>query len=243
MTAIPGVWAGALGDLFGKPLRGLLLICAALAGALLAAATWGATTVLVPLIPQGGAGWTGWLSDIGRALAEAGVVLLAILLFPAVSMIVGGALFDAAAQRVERLRFPSDAPARAVPLHEGLLAGLRIAPLALLLNVLALPLVFIPVVNVLAFTLLNAFLMGRECFTLAALRFRTFEAARDMRRRRGVSVYLAALAPALLAGLPTMLPITPFLIPLVAIVSFPAPLLGAAVMVRLHKALSAASAA
>ena len=89
-----------------------------------------------------------------------------------------------------------------------------------------------------AFTTLNAFLMGREYFTLAALRFQPHAETRALRRRHGLTIYVAALAPALLVGLPTLLPIAPFLIPLVAIVSFPAPLLGAAIMVRLYKQLS-----
>lgn len=230
-------WFGALGDLFGKPLRGLLFVCALLAALLLGAATWAALRFLVPLIPEP-ASWPGWLAMGADVLAGVGVVLVAVLLFPAVSMVIGGILFDVAADRVERARFPEDPPARAVPLHEGALAGLRIAGPAILLNLLALPLIFIPVVNIVAFTLLNAFLMGREYFTLAALRFRSFEETRALRRTHGGAVYAAALAPALLVGLPAMLPIAPFLLPFVAIVSFPAPLLGAAVMVRLHKALS-----
>jgi CysZ protein len=232
------VWLGAIGDLFGKPLRGLLLICALIAGALLGGLVWIAITFLLPLIPDG-SGWFSWADDAGAIVGGLASIVLAVLLFPMVAMITGGVLFDVAAGRVEKLRFPKAAPGRFMKPHEGALAGLKIAGPALLLNVLALPLMFIPIVNVIAFTTLNAFLMGREYFSLAALRYGDWEKVRALRIRFPLTIILAALLPAFLVALPTFLPIAPFLIPLVAIVSFPAPLLGAAVMVRLHQALQA----
>ena len=220
--AVVRAWAGAAGDVFG-PLRGLALISLAASATLLAGLVYLALRFGLPLIPEG-AGWWATLSTAGEALAGGVAIVLAIALIPVVAMIIGGALFDVAAERVEKQRFPGDPAGRFVAPHEGVLNGLRIAGPALLLNLLALPLLFVPVVNVVAFTALNAFLMGREYFSLAALRFGDWARVRELRKRHGGAIFAAALLPALLL--------------LVPVVNFLTPLFGAALMVRLHKALT-----
>jgi CysZ protein len=84
--------------------------------------------------------------------------------------------------------------------------------------------VFQIIVNIVVFTALTALLMGREYFSLAALRFGDWARARELRRRHGGAIFVAALAPALLL--------------LVPVANFLTPLFGAAIMVRLHKALT-----
>ncbi|OYW87084.1 MAG: hypothetical protein B7Z22_05270 [Hyphomonas sp. 32-62-5] len=103
--------------------------------------------------------------------------------------------------------------ARAVPLAEGISNGLKIALPALLLNLLAIPLYFIPGVNVVVFILMNAVLMGREYATLAASRHMSFRDAVALRNRHGFSVFLVGLA--------------------CSVIPFFAPLVGAGAMVRL----------
>jgi len=222
MRRLIASWGGAVADVFG-PLRGLALVCLVASGALLAALAALAIIVLIPMIPDG-AGWIGVVFDIAKALAGGASIVLAIALMPVVAMVVGGALFDVAAARVEQARFPKDPPATPPGLATGLAAGLRIAAPALALNLAATPLLFIPGVNIVVFTALNALLMGREYFSLAALRFGDWARARELRRRHGGAIFVAALAPALLL--------------LVPVATFLTPLFGAAIMVRLHKALT-----
>lgn len=171
-------------------------------------------TYLVPLIPDG-SGWFGYLSMAGSMVASIVVVVLAVALSPAVSMVVGGMLFDFAAERVEK---KIGAPkGRIVPLQEGLLNGLRIALPALLLNILVIPLYFIPVINAITFYTLNGFLMGREYATITAARHMSFRDAAALRKRHGLSVFLVGLACSL--------------------VPFVAPLVGASAMTRLVQSL------
>ena len=167
-------------------------------------------TYLVPLIPDGG-GWLGYLSMAGSMVASIVVIVLAVALSPAVSMVVGGMLFDFAAERVEK---KIGAPkGRIVPIQEGLLNGLRIALPALLLNLLVIPLYFIPVINAITFYTLNGFLMGREYATITAARHMSFQDAVAFRKRHGLSVFMVGLACSL--------------------VPFVAPLVGASAMTRL----------
>lgn len=171
---------------------------------------------LVPLIPDG-AGWLGYVTMAGSMAASIAIVVLAIALSPAVSIIVGGVLFDFAAERVEkRIGAPA---ARAVPLREGVLNGVRIALPALFLNLLAIPLYFIPVVNALTFYGLNGYLMGREYFTITAARQMPYAQAVALRKRNGPAMFAVGLA--------------------CSVIPFFAPLVGASAMTRLVNALRA----
>ncbi len=98
-----------------------------------------------------------------------------------------------------------------------LIAGLFLDDVALLL-------LFVPGVNLVAFFLVNGYLLGREFFEFAAMRFRTPAEARDYRARHGRTVFAAGLLIAAFLAIP--------------IVNLLTPLFAAALMVHLHKMLS-----
>jgi CysZ protein len=151
-------------------------------------------------------------------LAGAGLFVALAYVLPAISAVVAGYFLDDAAEIVERTDFPDDPPGRALPLGQALLYGLRFAGLSLLVNLIALMLFFVPVVNVAAF-------FGREYFELAALRFRPAAEAARMRTEFRPTVLLAG---AMMAGLV-----------LVPVLNLLTPLFGIALMVHVHKRLSA----
>lgn len=157
-------------------------------------------------------------------LAGAGLFVALAYLLPAVSALVAGYFLDDVAEVVERTDFPGDPPGRALPLGQALLYGLRFAGLSLLVNLAALVLFFVPVVNIGVFFAANAYLLGREYFELAAGRFRPMpEAARLRDEYRGTVM----LAGAMLAGL--------VLVPFLNLLT---PLFGVALMVHVHKNLA-----
>ena len=210
MTAIVG---GLKDVIFGR-LTWLALINLVVAATITVVAAQAGLRYIVPLIPDS-EGWFGYVTMAGSFMATIVVVVLAIALSPAISMIVGGALFDIAAERVEK---KIGAPkSRAVPIQEGLLNGLRIALPALALNLIAIPLYFIPVVNAVTFYSLNGFLMGREYATVTAARHMSYKDAVAFRKRFGLSVFMVGLACSL--------------------VPFVAPLVGASAMTRLIQSL------
>lgn len=210
MTAILG---GLKDVIFGR-LTWLAIINLVVAATITVFAARAGLAYLVPLIPEGG-GWLGYLSTAGEFVASVAVIVLAVALSPAISMVVGGVLFDFAAERVEK---KIGAPkARAVPIQEGVWNGVRIALPALALNIIAIPLYFIPVVNAVTFYGLNGFLMGREYATITATRHMSYEDAVAMRKRHGFSVFLVGLA--------------------CSVIPFVAPLVGASAMTRLVNAL------
>jgi CysZ protein len=200
----------AFGDVFSARLGGQAILCVAVALGLTFTAAWGAFSELLPMIPDA-QGWLGVLLTTSEVLAGAGIILAAIVLAPTISMIMGGALFDAVAEKVEKAEgFP---PGRAMKPHEGFWNGLKIGLPALVLNVVSLPLLFVPGVNFIWFLVLNGFLMGREYGALAALRRMSWKEARSWRRARPLSLFIIGLACSFLP--------------------FVAPLVGASAMTRL----------
>jgi CysZ protein len=165
-----------------------------------------------------------WLDTAASFLAGAGLLVALMYMLPAVSALVAGFFLDDAAEIVERTDFPGDAPGRPLPAGRALLYGVRFAGLALLVNLVALLLIFIPGVNVAAFFAANAYLLSREYFELAAGRFRTMPEAAQMRREHRGAVLLAG---AMVAGL--------VLVPFLNLLT---PLFGVALMVHVHKGLS-----
>ena len=106
-----------------------------------------------------------------------------------------------------------------------MIAGVSAATM-ILGNLVALFLLLIPGVNIGAFFLVNGYLIGREYFEFAAMRFRPEADARDLRRRHAGTVFLAGLVIAGFLAVPLLNLLTP--------------LFAGAMMVHLHKMLSAA---
>ena len=94
----------------------------------------------------------------------------------------------------------------------------------LLVNLLALPTLLIAGVGVVVFFLVNTYLLGREYFEMAAMRFRSPEEARAMRRAHAGRVFAAGLPIAALVSVPILNLITP--------------IFATVYMVHVHKTLS-----
>ena len=83
---------------------------------------------------------------------------------------------------------------------------------------------FVAGAGFIAFFLATAWLLGREYFQLAAMRFRTPAEAKAMRRHNAGLVFTAGLVIAAFVSIP--------------IVNLATPLFGMALMVHMHKRLS-----
>lgn len=213
-------------QVLSRPFRTLLWRSLALTVALLGLIWFGVTRLLSYYL-QGHPLSTDYpiLDGFAFFLAGAGLFVALAYILPAVSALVAGYFLDDAAEIVERTDFSGEPPGRALPLGQALLYGLRFAGLSLLVNLVALMLFFVPVVNLVAFFAANAYLLGREYFELAALRFRPGPEAARMRVEHRPTVLLAG---AMMAGL--------LLVPVLNLLT---PLFGIALMVQVHKRLSA----
>jgi CysZ protein len=139
-----------------------------------------------------------------------------------VAALFGSLYLDRIADAVEKRWYASDPKAQGVSTRTGLGAGLRLASIVLLANMVLLPAdVLAPFFGEIATIVVNGFLLGREYFELAALRHISLKAADALRKRNGASVFGAGLILSLLTFVP--------------VVNLFAPLFGAALMVHLYK--------
>ncbi len=175
---------------------------------------------LLPGLPS----WAGWLGMVAAIIAGVGLAAgLALLIAPA-SALVAGLFLDDIAEVVERTGYPGDLPGHALPMGQAIAVSVKFFAVVALGNLVALLMLLIPGVNLIAFFLVNGYLLGREFFEFAAMRFLPETEARALRRRHSGTVFLAGL---IIAGL--------LAVPLLNLMT---PLFAAAMMVHLYKGLA-----
>jgi CysZ protein len=162
-----------------------------------------------------------WIVSIAAGL---GIVFGAVLLMPAVTSLVAGIFVDEVADRVEREYYPAEQPGKALPFTLAMIEGTKAALLTILVYLIALPFVLFAGAGFLVFFIATAWLLGREYFELAAMRFRSPEEAKAMRRENATTIFTAGLVIAAFVSIP--------------IVNLATPLFGMAFMVHMHKRLS-----
>ncbi|WP_431320518.1 sulfate transporter family protein [Rhizobium sp. YTU87027] len=168
--------------------------------------------------------WAGWLGFVFAIAAGMGLALgLALLLSP-VTALIAGLFLDDVAEVVEKRDYPSEPPGTAMPLGPALASSIKFLGVIVLGNIVALILLFVPGVNLIAFFLVNGYLLGREFFEFAAMRFRSPQEARAFRAKHAATVFLAGLVIAAFLAIP--------------IVNLLTPLFAAGLMVHLHKLIS-----
>ena len=216
-------------EVFSPALRGILWKSIGLTLALLALVWMGLTRLFdVFLTNHSLSADYPIIDSFAFFLAGAGLLIALVYLLPAVTAIVAGYFLDDVAEVVERQDYPAGRPGVALPFGKAILYGLRFAGLSLLVNLVALLLFFIPGINIGAFFVANAYLLGREYFELAAGRFWPAEDVTRLRMEHRGTVLAAG---AVLAGL--------VLVPVLNLIT---PIFGAAMMVHLHKRLTRGSA-
>jgi uncharacterized protein involved in cysteine biosynthesis len=226
----------ALDQMFTPPFRAVLFKSVGLAIALL--------VVLVIVLFR----LLGWLSDTGISwlemtlgswahgtLAVAGWIIAvalgvgllagAVLLVPAVTAVAASLFADEIAEIVERTYYPADPPGRALPLVRATIEGAKIALLAVAIYLLAAPFLLFAGIGVVLFFLATAWVQGRQYFELAAMRFHSVAEAKALRRIHQTTVFIGGLFIAGFVSIP--------------ILNLATPLFGTALMVHVHKRITA----
>jgi uncharacterized protein involved in cysteine biosynthesis len=189
--------------------------------------SWFATYGEVWLEGLLGPGWhsslavLAWIISIAAGL---GVVFGSVFLMPAITSLVASFFVDDVADVVEREYYPAERPGVALPFNQAITEGIKTALLTILVYLVALPLVLFAGAGFLVFFLAAAWLLGREYFELAAMRFRSPEEAKAMRRDNAATIFTAGLFIAAFVSIP--------------IVNLATPIFGMAFMVHMHKRLS-----
>jgi len=169
---------------------------------------------------------TAWqiLARVLSIMATLGILTGAVFLMPAVTAFVGSFFVDEIADEVERTYYPSEPQGRALPFGLALWEGLLTALLAAIVYLCAVPFLFVAGFGLVIMFLANAYLLSREYFLLAAMRFHPPVEAKMLRRAHRTNIFMAGLLIALFVSIP--------------IVNLATPLFAMAMMVHLHKRLS-----
>jgi len=225
----------ALSQILSPPMRAILwrsialalVLIVALATALQRLLSWAATSGMMWAEATLGPDYhtpLNALSWIVSIAAGFGIVFGAIFLMPAITSLVASVFVDDVADIVEREHYPAEKPGTALPLSLALSEGVKFALLTIVVYLLALPFVFIAGAGFIAFFVATAWLLGRQYFEMAAMRFRSVAAAKAMRKQNAAMIFPAGLLIAAFVSIP--------------IVNLATPLFGMALMVHLHKQLS-----
>jgi CysZ protein len=224
----------ALAQMFTRPFRAVLWKSIGLATILIIVVGIGLNHLLVWLagIAQG---WTeqtlgfttnvpvsvlAWLLSFAAAL---GIIAGSVLLMPAVTALVASLFVDEIAAEVERSHYPDEPIGKDLPLLRAVYEGTKTALLAIMIYLAALPFWLLAGSGAVIFFLCTAFLLGREYFILAAMRFRSPAEAKKLRRMHQGTVFIAGLFIAAFVSIP--------------IINLATPLFGMAFMVHMHKRL------
>jgi CysZ protein len=218
------------GHLFSAPFRGVFFKTLGLTLLALIAAWFGLKGLfewlampwldaLIPGLPD----WAGWLGIMTAIVAGIGLALALGLLIAPVTAIVAGFFLDDVARLVERTDFPGDPSGHAVPALRSIVLSLKFFGVVIVGNLLALLLLLVPGVNIGAFFIVNGYLIGREFFEFAAMRFLPEVEAKARRRRNAGTVFLGGLVIAAFMAVPVL--------------NLLSPLFACAMMVHLHKSV------
>ena len=198
----------AINDVTSPEFRSVLWKSIGLTALLFVGILVGIETVLsfVTLVP-----WP-WLQT--TIALGTGLGLLAAFFFlvgPVIAMFAG-LFLDNIAAKVEARHYPRDTKGKSLPMIPAFFFGLKFAGVALLLNIIALPLIFFFGFGVILLLFVNAYLISREYFEMAATRFMSPAAASALRLKNGRKIFFAGLVP---AGL-SLIPIVNLVVPLFA---------------------------
>ena len=144
----------------------------------------------------------GWLEAIIDVLGWVAGLIAAFVLFPGAALVIISFMLEPVARAVEAKHYPDLEPPRHQPVSEAVWIGLRFATIAVLLNLIFLPLYFVPVLNVFVFGGLNGYLLGREYFELIAPRRLEPASVRPMWKRYRGRLWIAGMIITLLLSIP-----------------------------------------
>ncbi len=213
----------AINQLFSKPFRKIFWQLVGYTILLLVIAWFALETlfsaVLVPWLGQ--YSWGAWVATAAIWFTGFGMLIGAGFLIAPLSAIFAGLFLDDVAREVEATHYPADPPGHEMKLAKSIWLAIKFTILVVMANLLALMLVLLPGINFIVFFFLNGYLLGREYFQFAAMRFLGEDEARKLRQANEGNIFLGGI---LIAGFMS--------IPLLNLIT---PLFAAAMMVHVYK--------
>ncbi|KEC56102.1 sulfate transporter family protein [Bartonella koehlerae] len=168
--------------------------------------------------------WRGLLELSILIIFNLGLALLMAFLIAPITAMIGSFFIDSAAEIIEKEDYPNQPIGNALSLWRSFILSLKFVTLSLFGNTIAFILFFVPGINLIAFYVINGYLLGREYFMFAAYRFRSEQEARAFLHVHSMTIFGAGLLIAFFVSIPLL--------------NLATPLFAAALMTHLHKMLS-----
>jgi uncharacterized protein involved in cysteine biosynthesis len=211
----------ALGQLGDRAFRRVLWLGIGLTLGLFAVVFYLALQVLAWAVPE--TLTLPWIGEVGGIETAAGWAAVPVMLIASVFLMVPvasafcGMFLDNVAEAVERRHYPALPAATPVPFGTQVIDSVNFFGVVIAVNAVALVFYlfsgpFAPVV----FWAVNGYLLGREYFTLAAMRHVGRDGARALRKRHSAKLWLAG---ALMAA-PLSVPVVNLLVPVLGAATF-----------------------
>ncbi|MEO1108844.1 MAG: EI24 domain-containing protein [Pseudomonadota bacterium] len=202
----------------------ILLLFLACAGAIWFINSLSGSEISLPFV-----GEVSWLNDVLNYSGIFLVMILPVFLMVPVASAITSIFLEEVAQAVEDKHYTHLPPVPRIPFSEAVMDGLSFMGVLILANLLALILyAMFPPFAPFIFWAMNGFLLGREYFTLAAMRRLGRDGARLLRAKHASTIWIAGTLMAI-----------PLSVPLVNLVI---PIIGAATFTHIYHAVSARTA-
>ncbi|WP_170783871.1 EI24 domain-containing protein [Ruegeria lacuscaerulensis] len=190
----------------------IVLLIAACAGAIWLINWLSSGEITLPFV-----GAVPWLNDVLNYSGIFAVVILPVFLMMPVASAIISLFLEEVAQAVEDKHYPTLPKVPGIAISDGLRDALSFMGVLIVANLLALILyvIFTPLAPFI-FWGMNGFLLGREYFTLVAMRRIGREGARKLRGKHMVTIWLAGT----LMAIPLTVPLVNLVIPIVGVATF-----------------------
>ncbi len=158
-----------------------------------------------------------WLDDVFSWGAVLVMMVLSVFLMVPVASAITSLFLDDVADAVEAVHYPHIPQQPRTPFMEGLRDTVGFLGVIIGVNLLALILyvVFAPIA-IFIFWAINGFLLGREYYTLAAMRRVGRKRARELRRKHFLTIWAAGI----LMAMPLSIPLLNLVIPILGAATF-----------------------
>ncbi|MGR3711673.1 MAG: EI24 domain-containing protein [Shimia sp.] len=221
IDVILGSFFAALGQMGDPRFRRVLLRGIGLTFALLVAAyaaflqlmTWLTSSDMV----QNTLGSITWVGDLLTWGSFFLMVFLSVFLMIPVASAITSMFLDEVAEAVEERKYPDVPRVPSVPFYEGLKDTVNFLGVLIAANIIALLIyAIVPPFALFIFWGMNGFLLGREYFTLAAMRHLGREGAKRLRKKHGATIWVAGI----LMAMPLSVPLVNLVIPIIGAATF-----------------------
>lgn len=211
----------AIGQIGDPRFRKVLLLGVGLTFALLvvsyAGFLWLINTLVGDQVTLPILGEVTWLNDLLSVSSFLLMMVLSVFLMVPVASAITSMFLDEVAQAVEDKHYPSLPAVPRIPFGDALMDTFSFLGVLIVANLLALILyaIFTPFAPFI-FWAMNGFLLGREYFTLAAMRRLGREGARKLRAKHVATIWMAGT----LMAIPLSVPLVNLLIPILGAATF-----------------------